>query len=44
MKVIKQSVIDFLNEPLWFRILIAFTGLVVIPVLGTITSMILNYT
>jgi len=44
MKVIKQSVIDFLNEPLWFRILIAFICLVVIPVLGTITSMILNYT
>ena len=44
MKVIKQSMSDLLNEPLWFRILIAFTGLVVIPVLGTITAMILNYT
>ena len=44
MKVIKQSMSNLLNEPLWFRILIAFIGLVVIPVLGTITAMILNYT
>lgn len=42
MNIIKRGFIDLLNEPLWFRILIAFTGLVVIPFLMTVTSVILN--
>jgi len=42
--VIKKAFIDLLNEPLWIRLLIAFIGLIVIPVLVTITSMILSYT
>lgn len=40
--MIKNAFMDLLNEPLWIRLLIAFVGLVVIPVLGTITSVILN--
>jgi len=42
MNKVKQGFIDLLNEPLWFRIMIAITGLFIIPFLGMITAIILK--